>query len=410
MTVPTWLTNLRAKRFGGSFLLVSIVLHLLFGVGATVFIVQRIAAKRQLAFQGGPPAPSKSQKKAEHQVQVQKQKQQSSAPAPPKRIAVTGLAKVTLPELPTIPVTNTSLSPMKMTGMGGSGGFGLGPGALGAGNGTGKGGGGVPSFGLRETTGSALKGTFYDLKQGKDGKPTEMGADEGEGLQINSPQNSAYKTVVGQFIKGGMSEGALARFFQGPTPLYATQVFIPSMSADHGPQAFNLAEKVKPKRWIVVYRGNVTPPESGNFRFVGFADDVLAVRFNGRVVLEGSLVNPSGLRPKTSFHYNGTNASLYEGDTVSVSAGNSYPLEVVIGEQPGGQFNAFLLLEKIGTQPEKSSTGSPLLPIFKLAGGTPPPGNGGSAPEFAPDTPWSVWKGTPSATSGGNLLDLLRKN
>lgn len=398
---PWW----KRKRFGGSFLVVSIALHLLFGVGATYYVVQSIAAKRAKAFQGGPPNPSRSQKAVEHRVQVAKQKQTSSAPAPPKRVAVAGLAKVSLPEMPSVPVT-AAVNTAKLGGMGGTGGFGVGPGMMGSGKGTGSGGGGIPVFGLRENTGSSLRGTFYDLKQTASGEPSELAG--GSDDPIRSPVNEAYSTLLGQFIKGGMNESAVSRFFRGPAPLFTTQVFIPTMSSDKAPQAFNLADKVKPKRWIVVYRGNVTPPEGGSYRFVGWADDILAVRLNGRIVLEASLGNPSGLRPKTEYHFGGINAPFFAGDPVSVSAGNSYPMEIVIGEKPGGEFNAFLLLEKVGAHAEKGGAGSPSLPIFKLA-----PSNTATrtdhAPEVAADTPWSVWKATSGATGGG-LLDQLRRN
>ena len=49
-----------AKIFASQFLFVSIVVHVLFGVGATYFIVQRVQAKRKLAFRGGPPSPNAS--------------------------------------------------------------------------------------------------------------------------------------------------------------------------------------------------------------------------------------------------------------------------------------------------------------------------------------------------------------
>ena len=51
---PAQKTGFWAQLLASKFLFVSIVAHLLFGVGATYFIVQRIQAKRKVTFQAGP--------------------------------------------------------------------------------------------------------------------------------------------------------------------------------------------------------------------------------------------------------------------------------------------------------------------------------------------------------------------
>ena len=75
-------------------------------------------------------------------------------------------------------------------------------------------------------------------------------------------------------------------------------------------------------------------------------------------------------------------------ETVQVTGGQSYPMEVLIGEWPGGDFKAYLMIQKEGVEYEKDAKGNPILPIFKVASGQPQ--SGGEAPVFAKSGP--VWK------------------
>jgi hypothetical protein len=58
-------------------------------------------------------------------------------------------------------------------------------------------------------------------------------------------------------------------------------------------------------------------------------------------------------------------------------------------EWPGGDFKAWLLIEKDGVNYDKDSKGNPILPIFKLAAGETTRG-GVEVPVFAKSGP--VWK------------------
>jgi hypothetical protein len=121
------------------------------------------------------------------------------------------------------------------------------------------------------------------------------------------------------------------------------------------------------------------------------------VRFNGKVVLDFGSTTPSGhgaqsfyasaglqLDPKMGWY-----KGLGRGEPFQVNGGESYPMEVLLGEWPGGDFKAWLLLEKDGVQYEKDTKGNPILPIFKLAAGD-VTRSGGEAPAFAKQGP--VWK------------------
>jgi hypothetical protein len=381
--------KLQAKRrwheaiLSSRFLVISIAVHLLFGVFAGLWVIQRYQANRKLTFKAGPPSPNPSSRALEHKVQMAKKQSTMSAPAAVKRITSTGLSKVALPEMPAMP--KLSAPPTKMAGAGGVD-MSFMTGGSASSTGGGAGGAAVPFFGFREAKGGGmLAGHFYDLKQLKNGTPSKL------------DEQTAYPAEIARFVNGGFNESVFEKYFVGPNPLYTTQIFIPKIKSEQGPLAFGLGGRVQPKMWVVVYRGNVIPPEGGTYRFVGVGDDVLVVRFNGRVVLDCGAMTPSG-HPAQKFYAGDSiqlksDMSWYKGsgrgEPVQVQGGQSYPIEILIGEWPGGDFKAWLQIEKDGVEYEKDSKGVPILPIFKLAASE-VPHPVGEAPVFAKSGP--VWK------------------
>ena len=90
-----------------------------------------------------------------------------------------------------------------------------------------------------------------------------------------------------------------------------------------------------------------------------------------------------------------------------MEAGKSYPIEVLIGEQPGGTFHAILLLEKIGAQYKKDSHGNPILPVFRMGENKPLAlKQGQTLPPHEDGGP--VWRGT-SDTKPTSALDALKR-
>lgn len=389
--------GLRAKLASSRIFVISVILHILFGAGATLLIVQSIHAKRKLTFQNGPGTPNPSTRALEHKVNMSRKQQTMSAPAQAKRITTSGVAKITLPDMPSLP-SATELMPNKMGGMGGTG-VGFGPG--GGGGGGGGAGKGLTMFGMREG-GNGLAGTFYDLKQKNDGKPTDMVLqpnEQGGAFFLDAPVNNSYDHVLAGVVSGGMGETSLSKYFRGPRALYLTQLFIPAVPADEAPKAFNL-DNVRGRRWVVLYRGQVVAPESGRFRFAGFGDDILVVRFNNRVVLDASFAPPTRKANRKTYPHSGLahGWQTVVGESFETRAGSPYSMELLIGERPGGEYSGYLLLEKEGVQYEKDGA-APLLPIFKLAPSPMPP-RGPMLPPVAPDTSWSVWKSQPVRSLG----------
>ena len=403
----------RLQRLASSKVFVfSVILHVLFGIGAAYFIVQRIQAKRVITFQGGPPSPNASTRALEHKMNMSRVKQTMSAPAQAKRITTTGLSTISLPDMPSMPEA-TEIVPSKMAGMGGAG-VGFEPGGMGAGTDQGVGG-SVPLFGFNQATG-ALVGNFYDLKQERNGRPTKMAGDTAPGGGSEDDANKLFADEVTKFCAGGWNDSEFSEYFKGPRPLYATQIFIPRITSDECPKEFKLADRVKPKRWVVHYSGKVIPPESGRYRFVGFGDDILVVKFNGRVVLDAGFLMPENEgRPKNYYLYDGLSPSKDTGEYpgcgigeyFDVTAGSTYNMDVLIGEWPGGYGKAWILLQKEGVEYDKDSKGNPRLPIFKLAKSG-PPRKGGEAPVIGNDTSWSLWRAVTQSTEAPSALDMLK--
>ena len=323
-----------AKILASKVLVVSILVHFLFLAGAAYYVVQQYQTRAKLTFKGGPPSSNPSKHAVEHKVSMAKQRKTMSAPAQAKRIVTTGMAKISLPEMPSMPTANEIISG-KMAGMGGTG-IGMGPPGGGMGNGGG-GGGSMPLFGFREKKGGgSLVGYLYDFKQSREHKPTGM--DVGR-----------YGAELMKFCAGDWNEAHLSEYFKSPKPLYLTQVFIPDMIADEAPKAFDVdkgAHKVEPKMWAALYKGKVIAPFTGAFRFVGFADDVLEVRFAGKHVLSAGC-HPMGAPSEKKYVYDfleGGRQGWYAGmgdrvgPAISVEQGKEYDLEILIGEEPGGTF------------------------------------------------------------------------
>lgn len=248
--------------------------------------------------------------------------------------------------------------------------LGVGIGTGGIGDGIGSGGNGLGDEGGKG--GSALEGTFYDLKQTRQGSP-----------MANSPNETAR--VLNDFIKS-WNAGTLSKYYQSPTKLYASNFCLPSCKAEYAPAAYQCKDKVQPSAWIAIYRGKVKAPFTGKMRFAGTGDDVLMVRFGGKTVLEagwcipstygqagdvgtrGSMNNPAAQeyhkkiadgkdndhkgyefipRPELS-KWTRELGGLTAGTEIDVVEGKEYPIEVLISEIPGGAFGFVLLTQQRG--------------------------------------------------------------
>jgi hypothetical protein len=227
----------------------------------------------------------------------------------------------------------------------------------GAGIGEGTSGGGLPHsnpFGDSPASGvPGLIGELYDLKQTPDGTPTPIQKSAGEGLK-----------VLRNYVKG-WDQGILDHYYKSPSQLEATQIFIPTRHSEEATKAFNVADKVEAKRWVIHYHGTMVPLKSGRFRFLGFGDDFLVVRLGEANVLDGSYPgekldesandNEEGM-PGPHGH------PLFSGKWFDAVSGQATPIDILIGEGPGGFSGFVLLIEEHG---DKSRKGD--YPVFQMA-------------------------------------------
>jgi len=366
------------KRMGAGSMLISIIVHVIIGIGATVWVVSSVQPQRKAQFKGGDNGGPAIQ----HPVKMSNT--QPKLDTLTKRLSVdTPNSTVALPDLPTNPDSGIS-SPAISTAAGAPGASGGLKGPL------------MPLFGFKEAqAGGTLVGRFYDLKQFRDRKTNPD-------LKKLGPANLAVKEVT-DFIKGGCNPNSLSEFFQAPTVLYATQIFVPQMQADAAPKAYGVEKEVQPKAWIAHYKGKVSPPATGGYRFVGGGDDHLAVRIDGRLVLDAGR-KVSGFKSDRAknpsyaydFRNNGWLISQRGGFTVGnrmeLRAGQFYDIDIVFSEGPGGRFFAMVLFEQDGVNYKKDDKGNPILPIFRVTDTKTEPNNG--APNFMPDGP--IWRALPA--------------
>jgi hypothetical protein len=127
-------------------------------------------------------------------------------------------------------------------------------------------------FGSTEASSAAMVGILYDLKQDQARKPMKMDV-------------GPYGMLIDEFISKGWDESVLNRYFRAGRPLYTTQIFIPIINAGAAPQAFGVEEIVRPMFWVIHYKGQVSPPTSGQWRFWGYGEEVCSVAINGKNVL-----------------------------------------------------------------------------------------------------------------------------
>jgi len=215
-------------------------------------------------------------------------------------------------------------------------------------------------FGQETQSEAALVGVLYDLKQTQDHSTTNVDA-------------NTYSKVVQEFLVKNWDETVLNRYYRVSKPLYTTQIFIPNMDANEAPKAFGAEKTVKPGRWVIHYKGQISAPTEGTYRFWGCADDAMAVAVNGKTELVAC--RPDMAVAMTEITWKSTEKPgaqaaddpLLAGDWFDVKQGEIIDLDVIIGERPGGLFNAFLMIEKKGETYEMDGQGHPILPIFQVA-------------------------------------------
>ncbi len=281
-----------------------------------------------------------------------------------------------------------------------------------------------------------LQGVFYDLKQTKDRRPTEV---------ASSNMHHDILPIMRRFVNGSWqrqydNEGrvhypALDQYYCSSTRLWNSCFYIPvQINAEEAPAAFQCEKEVRPSAWVCIYSGNVVAPFSGKFRFVGFGDDVLIVRFNKKIVFEYGwysysigrrfeayddwvrYLNSDSNRQAISESelYSRHKLDVYDpgfdrhgiakGPVVEVQEGQVYPIEILISEIPGGSFNMMLFVEQLDASGHFSESNPEPYTLFRTTLDLPEQPNGSRngklpSPSFNPYGP--IWRVVRSASSGG---------
>jgi hypothetical protein len=242
----------------------------------------------------------------------------------------------------------------------------LGSGPVSMGGGAGGGG-----FGTTQADDLKLSGIMYDLKQTRSRKASGK---------------VDYYAVLAAFVESRFNPDVLKNFYRSSS-IYTSHIFLPNMDAAKGPEAFGMERKIEPSNWFIHYQGAFSPPQSGRFRFWAMADDTVIAAVDGKVVIDVSLdkANPGRWAAKvTNFR---SRFKLTPGDWMDLEQEKSYRLDLIVGERPGGKFQAYLLVEKEGEKGPKGETVRRLFTTRPLPGIPENPENLEVAPEPLVMTP-----------------------
>ena len=292
-----------------------------------------------------------------------------------------------------------------------------------------------------------LQGVFYDLKQTSGRRPTDA---MGNPNLRDDRTRERVLPVLKSFVDGSWqrtydNEGqvhypALDKYYRSPTRLWNSCFYTEQIEATEAPAAFQCGKEVNTGGWVCIYSGNVVAPFSGKFRFVGYGDDVLVVRFNKSVVFDYGWCSATLAknlwfwgRDLNSYHqiltghpendqqrrtisdsviYSKHNLDVYcssfeqnhgiaKGPVLEVQEGRVYPIEIMISEVPGGNFSMYLFVEQL------DANGQPLEPnpdrdgftLFRTTLDLPDHPKKRESPDFKPYGP--IWRVVRSDTSSG---------
>jgi hypothetical protein len=217
--------------------------------------------------------------------------------------------------------------------------------------------------------GNDFEGTFYSFELDRRGqfKPTDP---------------AAVNTIVKRFIDSGWNTRVFAPYYRSPQKLYTTQLMIPPVVSELGPEQFgvNLGEGVSPAFWMIHYKGKIARKEGGRFRLWGAGDNYLIVRVNKKIVLQTSFGKSRPERvtfgnqladwaptDEQTGEYRFGIGWITIGDWFELEPGVPVEMEVLFGDYQGGWFKAMVNVEEEGVDYDKNREGMPILPAFKTA-------------------------------------------
>ena len=371
---PLW------ERIGGGGLVVSIIIHagLLLAFAAWVISSWTDTAKNDVeTFATGSGGGSAGEKARVFEHKLQPKNAKNLAKNPARITSRSSSSTLALPDLP------ATAAPSLVGGLaegGSSKGLGGGSGGgIGSGQGVGVGNGrnfvGIFGGGLRR--GNALEGTLYDLKF----SPT------GKALVKDRPTRIAEMKEAFAKLDGGWRGGKAMldkTYRQAEKKLYTSNLFIHPLAAEEATKAFDCEREIQAPGWLAYYEGWFTPPETGEYRFQGFADDMMVVAVGHETVLsafwpgqgdgaavpfrksweprDGDKTDGMQLRRPTEHGHLG---ARYKGSWIQLRKGQAYFIQIAISESHGGIFSSELLIERKGERYPDGQVNA-VIPYFML--------------------------------------------
>lgn len=321
-----------------SAVIVSLLVFALLILGLAFIFLHTISKKNADIISFSPPSIIDNPIEKPEVVNQVERKPSAPSSTTTRVIASTSTSNLSIP-VPTLDVAEPSLE----FGDGNEFGEGWGDGS---GEGTGSGGSGG-LFGSSGGNNNRLQGYIYDLTQTKYGKASKY-------LPRYVPNDNCpwQDPFVSSIMRGGIKDTELNKFYRGPQKLGVHQIMIPRSDANAAPKAFGAEGKMKPGAWLIVYRGKVKSPVSGQIRFCGTADNYIGVRFQTRNVLYYASGSHSTYKLSEVKPTPGLRMPIAYGDWINVREGSWYDISVLIGDA-GGLFSGLLYYEVKGQEGSK---------------------------------------------------------
>ncbi len=215
-------------------------------------------------------------------------------------------------------------------------------------------------FGGSFTTGSDLKGYFYNFNRSRSGRKIPMSTDQ-------------MRQAIHDYMKDGWKKTRLSRYYRSPKTLYSSVVCVPTVQSELAPEAFG-EEEAEGYCWAVLYEGDLVYPEDITFRFWGVGDKFMGVKVDDDTVLfcayRSSTREMFGdiwqcRDPKDFVYYFGESRAR-PSDWITLKAGESRKLSVIMGDIDGGLVYHMLGVEvKDESYPLTRAGGGPTWPVFR---------------------------------------------
>jgi hypothetical protein len=225
-------------------------------------------------------------------------------------------------------------------------------------------------FGGSRSIGNDLEGTLYDLKRDRAGNFISD-------MQPTTAENRGFALAVNKFLASDWDKKVFDPYFRSPRKLYAIHLMLPPFGSPLALEKFGLEEGIEAGCFLIHYKGRIAYPKGGKFRFWGNGDDMLYVRINRKLVLDGRtrdfwnelLKTPDNWTssdPENRKYFMGMGYA-WIGDWFELEPGVPVEMEVLMGEDIGGRTSAMINVQEFGVEYPKNQNGMPILPAFKTA-------------------------------------------